>query len=240
MNELRRMVYLDALGLDSYVSRGQQPGAAPTRRLALVRSPDIAPQQPPEPVPATEVPQGPAALRREMATPSAGTSRPAIERETPRERAAAPSVTRLSISILAAGQWLWLESLGDMPLMQEQVWLVESMANALGVAMKHSPSERRPGGPTVMRFDWPMHNNPQLDSGDEAARASLTGFLQRQQQEHAARALILLGESCRGWIESGALEIPCVTTLSTRELLDNPRAKEQAWKDLTALLEPRD
>ena len=35
MNELRRMAYLDALGIDSYVSRSQLPGAALTRRLAI-------------------------------------------------------------------------------------------------------------------------------------------------------------------------------------------------------------
>ena len=38
MNELRRMAYLDALGIDAYVSRGQLPGAAVTQRLAIVPS----------------------------------------------------------------------------------------------------------------------------------------------------------------------------------------------------------
>jgi hypothetical protein len=36
MNELRRMAYLNALGVDCYVSRTQLPGAAVTRRLAIV------------------------------------------------------------------------------------------------------------------------------------------------------------------------------------------------------------
>ena len=36
MNELKRRAYLDALGIDTYVSRGQLGGAAPTRRLAIV------------------------------------------------------------------------------------------------------------------------------------------------------------------------------------------------------------
>ena len=40
MNELRRMAYLDALGVDSYVSRVQLPGAAATRRLAIVTAPN--------------------------------------------------------------------------------------------------------------------------------------------------------------------------------------------------------
>ena len=36
MNELRRMAYLDAMGVDAYVSRGQLAGAALTRRLVIV------------------------------------------------------------------------------------------------------------------------------------------------------------------------------------------------------------
>ena len=43
MNELRRMAYLDALGIDSYVSRTQLPGAAVTRRLAILVTPAKAP-----------------------------------------------------------------------------------------------------------------------------------------------------------------------------------------------------
>ena len=34
--EMRRLAYLEALGVDTYVSRGQLPGAAPTLRLAIV------------------------------------------------------------------------------------------------------------------------------------------------------------------------------------------------------------
>jgi len=38
VNELRRMAYLEAMGIDGYISRTPLPGAAPTRRLAIVRS----------------------------------------------------------------------------------------------------------------------------------------------------------------------------------------------------------
>ena len=38
MNEIIRAQYLQAMGIDGYVSRQQLPGAALTRRLAIVRS----------------------------------------------------------------------------------------------------------------------------------------------------------------------------------------------------------
>ena len=37
MDELTRSRYLQALGTDTYISRGQLPGAAVTRRLAIVQ-----------------------------------------------------------------------------------------------------------------------------------------------------------------------------------------------------------
>ncbi|MEZ5504388.1 MAG: hypothetical protein R3E50_17635, partial [Halioglobus sp.] len=38
MNEFRRRAYLQAMGVDSYVSRAQLPGAAPTPRRAVARA----------------------------------------------------------------------------------------------------------------------------------------------------------------------------------------------------------
>ena len=36
MNEIRRMAYLDAMGIDAYVSRAHLPGAAVTQRLVII------------------------------------------------------------------------------------------------------------------------------------------------------------------------------------------------------------
>ena len=44
MNELRRMAYLNALGVDCYVSRTQLPGAAVTRRLVDSLTTSAAPK----------------------------------------------------------------------------------------------------------------------------------------------------------------------------------------------------
>ena len=56
MNELNRMRYLQAMGIDAYVSRAQLPGAAPTRRLALVARQAPATAVPPAPEPTKTAP----------------------------------------------------------------------------------------------------------------------------------------------------------------------------------------
>ena len=49
MHELSRLAYLDAMGIDHYLSRSQLPGAAPTQRLAVVAGPAQAQDVPPHP-----------------------------------------------------------------------------------------------------------------------------------------------------------------------------------------------
>ena len=50
--------------------------------------------------------------------------------------------------------------------------------------------------PEVAQFDWPIHTNQQLDLGEEAARASVAGFVDRRLGEHGCRGLVLLGQAC--------------------------------------------
>ena len=44
VNELSRLVYLDAMGIDSYISRFQLPGARTTQRLAVVPDTPVSPE----------------------------------------------------------------------------------------------------------------------------------------------------------------------------------------------------
>ena len=230
MNELSRLAYLDAMGIDSYVSRGQLAGAAATRRLALVR--EAAPEraQPDAPVRG----EGPALLREQVVDRRPARARPEpAPVERPPERAGG-EVPRLSFAVLGAGQWLWLESLGDLPLMREQVWLTESMANALGVAAGKALGGQRQPKATVTQFGWPIHNNPQLDSGADAARASLAGFLERQLAEQSATGLVLMGEECQQWVQPHT--VPLVTLPSTRQMLSDSTLKRRAWDTLLSLI----
>ena len=245
MHELRRMAYLEALGIDSYVSRRQLPGAAPTKRLAIV-SP-----LPAEPVPTSEVRPGiqgaseilrrqeagshagsGAAMPIESATPSSPTTQDVIQRGS--------SVPRFSLTAIVAGDWLWLEELDDMPLTMEQVRLVQAMAGALKLVQGDSQAQGEgvapsPARPEVAQFDWPIHTNHQLDLGEEAAQAAVAGFVGRKLEQFGCRGLVLLGQGCAVRMPVGELNKHTVSTASSAEILARPTLKAQVWRDLRPL-----
>jgi hypothetical protein len=223
MNEVRRNAYLDAMGIATYVARGQLPGAAPSLRRAVL---------PPASVPAPPV--LPTTLLREAAPGAAepiALSDPALPPKTGTEagdqRPPGGAVVRFSLAAILAGGLLWLEALQDGPLSAEQVQLVQGMARALGASDEK---------PQVSRFDWPMHNNQQLDLGEGAASAALAGFIGRKLEQQACHGVVLLGEQCRQRVPLDQLGAAIVvSTVSTAEMLVDSRRKREAWRDLQPL-----
>ena len=125
---------------------------------------------------------------------------------------------------------MWLEEMGGMPLATEQEQLVQAMAQALAVAGNTRQEKKRP---EVAHFDWPIHTNAQLDLGEEAARASVAGFIGRKLEQQQCRGLVLLGEASKARVRLEQLDCPLVaSTVSSAEMLDNPLLKKQAWRDL--------
>lgn len=241
MNELRRMAYLDAMGVDSYISRGQLPGAAATRRLAIVR-----PAMPPVSSPATpaSVPQQQAPGSREaVSMPRIDvTARTAPVQAPPQEqrqqnRQSAAQVPRFSLAAIVSGGWLWLEELGGMPLSSDQVWLVQSMARALDVQVGPCTQEPKGARPDVAQFDWPIHTNAQLELGEEAARAGVEGFVGRKLERHRCRGVILMGPACEKWVNTSQLPVPGVSIASTADVLSDSSLKRVVWRSLQALVE---
>lgn len=237
MHELQRQAFLQALGIDSYVSRGQLPGAAPSRRLALVR-PATAPLSETvgevnsgrtaspagkSPLPPLDLADSPRSAR--------SSSRPERASKPLRE---APPMVRMRIAAQVCGGYLWLEDLGDLPLASEQVALVAAMAHALSVATGLG-SDESIARPDLAQFDWPMHNNRQLDNSEEAARAGLAAFVGRRIEQHTCRGLIVLGSACAAWIADSDYACPVVQTVSTGQMLADPAAKPGVWQDLRAL-----
>ena len=212
--ELRRQAYLQALGMDQYVSRRPLPGASPTRRWCINASPRpvSAPDEPARHEQAASTVAGPPTIEI--------TRRPPAVAKPPESPRQAGAVERFRVAAVQAGGWLWLEDLGDMPLAQEQLQLVVAMATAMtGSAVK----------PVVAQFDWPMHNNQQLDLGPDAAMTSLGSFIERQLADSNSTGVVLLGAAAGRRLPSRLscphrLEIP-----GTREMLENPRLKRQAW-----------
>ena len=221
MNEIDRMRYLQAMGVDSYVSRRQLPGAAPTRRLALVRSSQLpAASNEARPQAHAEAPQMPRVDR--VTAKLVPKSQPVA---TPKP--ASPAV-RFNLVAVFTGGIAWVESLDDRPLATEQVQLIRGMARAV-----HGEASN----PRVAQFDWPITNNPQLDQGVEAAKAGVSAFLQRHIEEQKCRALVILGANCSALVPTAQLGgINHVTTCSTLEMLEKPGSKKQVWADLQSLV----
>jgi hypothetical protein len=219
--ELKRLAYLEAMGMESYVSRQPLPAAAPSRKLAIVTgSVSVRPEH----VESSTAP--PASLLADL-QPAA---RPAAQPAAPLPKVVKNSETVESFSIVAlfTGGWLWLEELSGVPLATEQVQLVSAMARALNL-----PPEK----PLVAQFDWPIHTNQQLDLGPEAAVSSLAGFIQRKLVELKAGGVVILGEPCQRRLPSTLDDSrQWITTVSTRRMLNEPSTKKQAWRDLSAIV----
>ena len=222
MHELTRMAYLDALGVDSYVSRQQLPGAAPTRRLALLQvTPQPAPVADQSAVAQPQMPRLDEAPRPVPAPPPAA---PQMRNNTMPSGA----VGRFSLAAITAGGYIWVEELVQVALAREQVQLVHAMARAVS---------RDAAAPNVQQFDWPLHNNHQLDQGEDAARAAVAGFLQRQIDQQSCRGLVLLGDGSPRRVALDMLgDITVVKTLDTLSLLADPQLKKQAWRDLQPIV----
>ncbi|MFV0278134.1 MAG: hypothetical protein ACK5HY_13260 [Parahaliea sp.] len=220
--------YLEALGILCYVSRRDLPGAAASRRLAVASPP------PPR---AIEPESAEAVLRERVPGPGQSTRQPSsrslssrplpppsepVPAGTPRQQ----PMVRFALATVVSGPCLWLEALPRGLLGREQVQLIHAMARALGV---EEP-------PQVAQFDWPPHNNRQLDLGGEAARAALHSFLQRQLAERGCTHLLVLGEAAGDWLGAAPPEVAClVLPASTEQMLADATRKRPVWELLRPL-----
>ena len=215
-SELRRLAYLQAIGVDSYISRESLPAAAVTRRLRVVRE-AAAPVLPIASPPIPDIVDLDREVRKgrqaEPAQPPVAVVKGVREPLEP-----------FTIAAIIAGGWLWLEELPRVALASEQVQLISSMVRALGLPQTQ---------PAVAQFDWPIHTNQQFDLGPDAASSGLQGFVQRQLTDFAITTVVVLGDECQ-------LRLPAkrpiaerlLHTVSTRRMIGEPMLKRQAWRDL--------
>jgi hypothetical protein len=134
---------------------------------------------------------------------------------------------------IVAGGLVWLEELQGLPLATEQVQLVAAMAAAI------SPGRVGPA-PEVTQFNWPMHNNDQLDQGPDAARAALQGFVGRKLDQHQCRGVILLGASAADRFPLQALDgLDSCQLPATLAMLQEPALKKSAWAALQGMVRGR-
>ncbi len=202
-----------------------------TRRLLVsrTRNAPVAPvaeklKQPPPPVPKIDrlveaAPANSNTTRKEMNPASPGVVASA---------AASPSISPFSIAAVSLGGWLWLEELPQRVVSRDQVHLMRAMVRALGL---------EEGELAVSQFDWPIHNNAQLDLTEEAARAALGGFVYSKVERGHCKGLVVLGAATLKKLDISQLGIKhCVTTLSTAAMLSTPALKKQAWIELQQIV----
>ncbi|MBN7798517.1 hypothetical protein [Parahaliea mediterranea] len=221
---IKQHAYLDALGIAHFVSRVDLPGAAPSRRVPVPAPRPPVPAPPVVPPAMAEVLEAKAprmpSLSGEPATKASPEPAPAAKAPEP----SAP--VRFSVASVVIGPLLWLEEIPEGVVSREQVALIQAMAGALGVRER----------PAVTQFDWPVHNNRQLDLGEEAARAAFGSFVRRRTEEQACEALILLGEACGARLGGLPDGPPRIVTAATRDMLAEPALKRRVWRDLQPLL----
>lgn len=209
--EMARRQALKVMGIASYVSRYDLPGAAPAQRQSL------------SPPPAPAVTQPMDAPRSK--TPSNVPSQRVTSNAAPESRVVKPAgdAVQFSMLIVSAGQFLWLEQLPDGLIRQDQLALINSMARAVSGAGFEM---------TQQQFDWPLRGNSALGNDAESAKQALQGLIQRMAREVDARRVVAMGD-CQFLperIAQSAVSIP-----STMAMLVDATHKQAAWQSLKPL-----
>jgi hypothetical protein len=224
MHELTRLAYLDAMGIDTYVSRKQLPAAAPSRKLRVVRrsAPPITP-------PVGD--SGAAALKASLgdASPAPVPTMDTAQAETPATAGATGAdIPVFSVVAVQLGGCYWLDEIPPgRSLGQDYTQLLQAICFALGWSTGEAELEQ---------FNWPMARGGKLDQGVDSARGGFAGFLTGRLERIQPQRVILLGELDSSWFDPQLLSAHQVTsTVSAWKMLRQPELKHRAWLDLRAL-----
>ncbi len=228
MNEVQRLAYLEAMDIQTFVSRRNLPGAAPSRRFRIARLPASVAAAPTPPAAKERVP---AAKER----PPAALDLPELESK-PKAAPAAMAPTRpqatdtpvFTVAASEAGGWLWVDEIpaGRDPG-QDYGPLLGAICQALGLAEQ---------APQVQLFNYPVAAGAALAGGVDEARQALFGFLSGRISRIQPQRIILLGELDQPWFDVACLDGVQVTrTVSAWGMLRDPALKARAWRDLKPL-----
>ena len=214
MNILETSIYLQAMGIDAYVSRRQLPGAATTQRLAIVPSSPV-------PLPATATP-----VQMPRIEPASIAAPVVPWRGAPEGRL---SPLRFSLAVITCGGWLWL-GIGGEVFSAEQLHLVQAIARAMGRLTAGSLAI------TASRRHWRRnltgrYNNLQLDQSEDAARSSLAAFIQRRLGRTGVAGWYCWVQTVRESANGSAGRSPAPAHCQHRRHVARSAAEKQAWQD---------
>lgn len=218
MDEIQRLAYLEAMDIPGFVSRRDLPGAAPSRRVRLVRRVETPPPR--------AVAERTSLAEGLKPGKSRGTARQPEARPAARTAAAENEVPVFSVVAVAAGGWFWIDEIpaGREPG-EDYGQLIIAICRALGLAESDAQVER---------FSYPV--NPRLAGGVDEARQALLGFLSGRLSRISPQGVVLLGEFAEPWFDRSCLEGQrTVETVSAWRMLREPALKSRAWADLQSL-----
>lgn len=140
------------------------------------------------------------------------------------EAAAAGEAVSFSLLLAAGAGYLWVETLPDRVLASAQLSLATAMARALD------------GGAAALvyqQFDWPIVANPALPRDLATAQQSLGALMHRMQREQAPNGVIMLGDCA---VLPDLAGVACHRIPATRDMLETPQLKAEAWAVLKPLV----
>lgn len=224
--EIYKHACLQALGMPLLVARRPLPGAAPS--CAPLPASALMPLAPQPSPPRVEPPPRVDSLPRVESPPRGRQPTADSLADSPSAAIVPPTArpVRFSLAVVRSADCLWLEALMGAGMSAPQRQLLGAMAAAV---------EGRAAELREMPFDWPLHDNPQLDRSAEAAGAALDGFLRRQLEERPCRAICLLGSDAPLGLVPENLGVPLLWLPATREMLEEPLRKREAWQVLAPL-----
>ena len=229
--EIRRLAYLEALGIDGYVSRRALPGAADSRRLRLLSA---APQPASSPIQKQPVlPQRSVSPVAELLADTNATPAPRSRQESAPARAvstpaSSADVPVFSVAATFAGGWYWIDEItAGRSVGAEYLQLIQAICHAMRLSTD---------APVQEQFNWPLGGASQLDQGTDAARAAFSGFLTGRIERFQPARVVLLGAPDSQWFEASLLPADAKTvSVSGWRMLRQPELKRQAWGELKAL-----
>jgi len=227
MNELRRLAYLEAMDIPSYVSRCDLPGAQPSRRLRL-QPPVVVSQVAGDAVAAEPaVPQQvPAGAREALASKKPAAVAPSAAPD--RQQRPAADVPVFTVAATEAGGWLWLD---EIPAGRDPGPAYPALLGAICRALGLTGAE-----PSLQLFNYPVAVGAALEAGVEGAREALYGFLTARVARSVPARVVLLGEFGQAWFDRSCLDgVPVTETESAFAMLRQPALKARAWETLRPL-----
>ncbi|MEH6556361.1 MAG: hypothetical protein V7459_03990 [Oceanicoccus sp.] len=249
INELQRLAYLEAMGVDAYTPRLQLPGALASQLCAIpvvkAQASVVLATEPVQSVQSVKTPvmtKGHAAaahalfddqLDKKIRKPAAVISVAPV-----RSQQTAQDSPQFSLSIVRASNILIIDGgLEGHINPQDYLQLLHNMLFALGAGKQQL---------SIDAFVWPMNKNNQIDQGEIAARQTLEAFLAKQAEQMSRRYFLVMGDvACRyvsrdplpvgEFVKYGQLDVQLICTQSASQMLTEPDIKREVWRDLSPL-----